>query len=341
MQDDRWSHDGEAGDDWLDDAEGDAGWQPNWRVLLGALLVVLALSVVGLAFLGTGASRILSTVGASVGDGGAPAGGPEAGLGGASGEDPGNEAPQGRGAGSGDIASFQDAARPDLLVIREGSMTLEVEDLDASLDAAGAAIAALGGYESGSERTGRGEHARATVVYRFPAADWERALAGMRDIGDEVLDEQSQTSDVTGEVVDIEARIRNLRVTEAAFQSIMDRATAIDDVLNVQAELTGVRSEIEQLSSKSTQLREQAAMSTLRVEFVLPDTPIVARQEARFDPGRETEAATARLVEILQALATAGIWFGIVWLPVLLALGLIGGVGFLVSRRLRAKVAVS
>jgi hypothetical protein len=331
-------------DDWIDDGDQDEGWHPNWRALVGALLVVMALSVVGLAFLGTNVSQILSTVGASVGGpiGAVPADpGAEPDSGEGSNPDTGNEQPGPNGAAPNDIAAFQDAARPDLLIIRTGSMTIEVTDLDAALAAAASAMTSIGGYESGSERGGRDEHANATVVYRFPAADWERALASVRGIGDEVLDEQSQTSDVSAQVVDIEARIRNLRVTEAAFQSIMDRATVIKDVLNVQGELTRVRSEIEQLTAKATELRAQAAMSTLRVAFVLPETPAVAKQEGRFDPGHETEAATARLVGILQALATAGIWFGIVWLPVLLPLAIVGGIAFLVSRRLRAKVAVS
>jgi uncharacterized protein DUF4349 len=314
------------------------GSNPNWRRLLAALLVVMTISVAGLALLGTQSSRILSTVGASVGTpGGGQALGPKGQPGSGEGPGSGNE---GQGGdtngpdGASDIAAMQDAARPDLLIIREGSITIEVTDLDAALDDAASAIVALGGYESGSLRSGRDEHAGAQVVYRFPAGSWEEALAAIRGLGDDVLDEQSQTSDVTSEVVDIEARIRNLQVTEAAFQSIMDRATVIKDVLNVQAELTRVRSEIEQLTSKAAQLRGQAAMSTLTVSFTLPETPPIARQEAGFNPGAEAETATARLVAMLQALATAGIWFGIFWLPILLALAVIALTGLFIGRRL-------
>jgi hypothetical protein len=320
--------------------------KPIWRSALAVLLVVMALSVASLALLGGQVSKILSTVGSSVdtpdyaGDP-QPYGGPEQNGGeeGGEGSDSGDSGSSdgGDGGGSGVIASMQDVTRPDLLIIRRGSIAIQVADIDVALADAGGAIASLGGYESGSTRTGRGNGARAEVMYRFPASSWQAALVAIRGVGEEVLDEQSETTDVTGEVVDIEARIRNLQVTEAAMQSIMDRATVIKDVLSVQAELTRVRSEIEQLTSKAANLRDDAAMSTLSVAFVLPETPAVARQEAAFDPGAEAEAATARLVGILQALAVAGIWFAIVWLPVLVVLGVAAGVTFLVVRRIRGR----
>ena len=315
--------------------------KPIWRTALAALLVVMALSVVGFAIIGTQVSRILSTVGSSVGSFGGPGqnGGDEVGGGDSeSGPGEGEADPDGApGGGDGAIAAFQDASRPDLLIIRTGSIAIQVADIDAALAEAGTAISSIGGYESGSRRSGRGDEAHAEVIYRFPASSWEPALVALRDIGEEVIDEQSETTDVSAEVVDIEARIRNLQVTEAAFQSIMDRAAAIDDVLDVQARLTAVRSEIEQLASKAAHLREQAAMSTLTVTFALQPAPVIARQEARFDPGDEAESATAQLVGIVQALAVAGIWFGIVWLPVLLGLGIVLAIVVVVARRLRGR----
>ena len=318
----------------------DDGINMNWRRAVVVLLVVMALSVAGLAFMGTNVSRILSTVGASVGPGVAVPNEPDPNVGVDGGSDGDRDADPGSkpaviGGGS---EAFQDLSRPDLLIIRTGSITIRVPDLDAGLASAGSAITRLGGYESGSQRSGDGDAARAEVTYRFPASGWQSAVVAIRGIGQAVLAEQSQTVDVSGEVVDTDARIRNLQVTEAALQSIMDRAGGIQDVLDVQARLSDVRGEIEELSSKVATLREQAAMSTLVVSFVLPETPVVAQQEARFDPSRESEAATARLVELLQSLATAGIWFAIVWLPVLLAIAIAGGVALMVARWLRARL---
>jgi len=65
--------------------------------------------------------------------------------------------------------------------------------------------------------------------------------------------------------------------------------------------------------------------------------PALAEQQAQFDPGGEAERASASLVSVLQDVATAGIWFGIVWLPILLSLGIVVGAVLLVTRRLRPR----
>lgn len=249
---------------------------------------------------------------------------------GLSGEDDGT----GNGNGGGDEVEFT-AGQEGLLIIKNGSLALQVADIDAALNAAAQQVTALGGYAGGSDRSGDGDSAQATVTFRIPAARWDDALAGLRGLGEKVLTERYSTDDVTAQVVDLGARIRNLETTETAFQAIMDRAVDIDDVLKVQAELTKVRGEIEQLAGQKTSLEAQAAFSSLAVTFALkPSDPIVVSQE-QFDPAVEANQASATLLGVLQGLATAGIWFGIVWLPILLFLGILTLIGVFVFRRVR------
>jgi hypothetical protein len=132
-----------------------------------------------------------------------------------------------------------------------------------------------------------------------------------------VLTETTDARDVTAAVVDLDARLQNLRVTEAALQAIMDRATTIDDVLEVQRELTGVRAEIERLTAQRDELAGRAAMSTLSVSYRQPGEPVAQAAEG-WDAGREVDSAVAALVVVLQRLASLGIWLGIAVLPVVL-----------------------
>lgn len=233
-----------------------------------------------------------------------------------------------------------DAVRPELLVIKTGTLELQVEAVDAAVSAAEAKITALGGYVSGSEQVGEGEQVSATITYRIPADQWGAALKALRELAIKVVTERTGTEDVTGQVVDLRARIANLQATERALQGIMTQATKIADVLAVQAELTQVRGQIEEATAQKQHLEKQAAYSTLSVRFGLEPEPAIAVAQDKFDPRSEVDRATASLVEILQGLATAGIWFGIVWLPILLVLGVVGlGVWLVVRRRLPSRAA--
>lgn len=316
--------------------------RPSWFAPAVGVVAILVLGLAALSMLGGQVSGVLSTVGSSVGGPYGP---------GAVGQDDPVEEPQdddgngGTDDGTGELGGVVPGGvltalpRDELLIIKNGDLTLKVDGIDTAVSAAAARIATLGGYVSGSDRSGTGRDAVATIRFRVPADQWDAAMAAMHGLAIEVLHEHSTTEDVTSRVVDLEARIRNLRVTEQALQAIMDKATVIKDVLTVQAELTVTRGRIEQLTAEQASLEEQAAYSTLAVTFVLEPAPVLVEQQAGFDPATEVDAASASLVGILQGVATAGIWFGIVWLPVLVALLVVAGVVLLVSRRLRPRAA--
>ncbi|HEX3264030.1 MAG TPA: DUF4349 domain-containing protein [Candidatus Limnocylindrales bacterium] len=327
------------------------------RSLLGPAIALLAIVVLAggvLTLLGTQVSGILSTVGASIGNpdtaggGGGTSGGEQAGSGeGAEGDQggagsasgDGSDAGAGSGAGDGGTETLLDVTHPELLVIKTGEITIQVGDIDAAVSAATRAIDGLGGYVSGSSRSGGNDDSTATVTFRLPAGAWDAALVALRSLGGTILDEHSETDDVTGKVVDLDAHVRNLQTTEAALASIMAKATTIKDVLTVQDELTDVRGQIEELQSESSHLREQAAYSTLTLQVRRTPAPVVARQERQFEAQSEADSAVAYLVKVGQKLAKAGIWVAIVWLPLLLGVGFAGGFAFLVYRRLRRAIA--
>ena len=296
-----------------------------WR----GLAVVLFLGAGVAACMGGAASAPGSSSGTAVG-GPAATGAPAPAFPGSGEEQPG-------GVDSGAGGGNPRPAIGDLLIIKTGNMTLQVAGMEAAIDAATRQIDALGGYASASERYGEDENEYATITFRIPAARWEDALTGLRGLAEKVLDERTGTQDVTDQVVDLGARITNLRATETALQGIMTKATQIKDVLAVQAELTQVRGEIERLTAEKGNLEAQAAMSTLAVSFALKPDPIQVETQG-FDPGSEVEQASASLVGMLQGLATAGIWFAIVWIPILVVLAIAIAIALWVWRRVRGRM---
>ncbi|HET7181043.1 MAG TPA: DUF4349 domain-containing protein [Candidatus Limnocylindrales bacterium] len=262
----------------------------------------------------------------------------------ASGSETGGQGAPAAGPGSNDDGSSRGIAyladTPNLLIIKTGEMVLQVTGIDAALATATDQIKALGGYASGSDRSGDGESDQASITFRVPAAAWDQAVAGLRALATKVLAERSGTEDVTTQVVDLAARIKNLQVTETALQGVMTQAVEIKDILAVQSELTNVRGQIEQAVAEKTHLENQAAYSTLTVTFSLKPDPVLTSTTA-FDPKTQVDEAAASLVGILQGVASAGIWFAIVWLPILIALGILALIVIWVMRRLNRATAGS
>jgi hypothetical protein len=202
------------------------------------------------------------------------------------------------------------------LIVKTGQLSLEVADLDRAVTQAQATIVGMGGSVSMSNLSGTGDGAIASATYRVPVARWDEALTALRKLGTKTLSLQSSSSDVTSQVVDLDARLANLRTTESALQAIMARASAIPDVIAVENQLSQTQGQIEQLTAQRSYLANQAAMSTLTVTFQLPGKTVTTQATQDWTLGSQVDEAAAALVRIGQGLATMGVWVVVVVLPI-------------------------
>jgi hypothetical protein len=76
----------------------------------------------------------------------------------------------------------------------------------------------------------------------------------------------TKATDVTGQYVDLQARITALEASRQQYLTIMAKATTIGDVLAVQAQLDSLQSQIEQLQGQLQVLTGETAYSTLTVQ---------------------------------------------------------------------------
>ncbi|MFI5253842.1 MAG: DUF4349 domain-containing protein [Candidatus Limnocylindrales bacterium] len=218
------------------------------------------------------------------------------------------------------------------LIVRTGSLDLEVKDFDTALAKARTAIVGMGGYIGQSQMALKGDQPYGSVTYRVPVARWDDAVAALKALSSKVVSEQSQAVEVTKSVVDLEAHIANLQATEQQLLTIMSKAVKISDILDVQGQLTTVRGDIEQLVAERDGLKDQAAYGTLTVGWSVPVVAAVTVAQQGFDPAKIVDSAVAQLVQLGQGLLTAGIWLAIVGLPVLIGGLLVLGVLFLIAR---------
>jgi Domain of unknown function (DUF4349) len=144
--------------------------------------------------------------------------------------------------------------------------------------------------------------------------------------------------DVTTQIVDTEARLKNLRQQEAMTQKIMERTGSIKDVLAVSQQLSQVRDQIERLDAQVKQLKTQVAYSTIKLQLSAaivggPVNQNTFGQQVQDRWNRSTRGASQLMIGLL--LLGIGL---IPFLPFLLLLGV--GLHFLRRRMQRAKQRV-
>ena len=222
--------------------------------------------------------------------------------------------------GPDDVAAPPLAAPIEQRIVKTGEITLEVEQVGEALGRVRALAVELGGYVGGSQAGTLDD--RASLTIRIPAAAFDEAIARLHEMDADVLAEATREQDVTGQVVDLEARIDNLRASETSYRELVARAERVEDILAVQSRLDDVRGQIEQLTAQLDAIEGQAALSTLTITLVPEAAPIVEQTEA-WDPGAQLDRALASLMGIGQGMLDGLIWFAVVWLPILLVLSFI------------------
>ncbi|OHV34753.1 hypothetical protein BCD49_22625 [Pseudofrankia sp. EUN1h] len=153
-------------------------------------------------------------------------------------------------------------------------MSVEVPagSVESTISKISAAAQELGGYVgesrvSGISSTTDDAHQRATLTVRVPGGSFDRLRAAVRGVGT-VSSATTSSKDVTGDYVDLQARLAALTATRATFVSLFDKATTIGDILTVQQQITTVQTQIEQIQGQLTVLTDQSDLATLTIEVV-------------------------------------------------------------------------
>ncbi len=164
-------------------------------------------------------------------------------------------------------ASKAIAAQPKAQLIKKANLSLRVKDVEAMVQKATAVVTARGGDMLGlQDQVPEDSETRRTATFKFrvPQSALDATLTDLTKLGT-VETRSIEAEDVSSQIVDSEARLRNLRKSETMVLGIMERSGSISDVLKVSQELGNIRSQIEQLQAQVQNLRGQVAYSTINL----------------------------------------------------------------------------
>lgn len=152
-------------------------------------------------------------------------------------------------------------------VVRKATIELVATDVrTAFFKASHLVSAAQGEYVQDSSLTGTGTQLQGTLTLRIAVARLSDVLNELRALG-EVRVETNGGEDVTAQVVDVEARLRNEQRVEQELLELLDKRSdaPLKEILDLRTSLGNVRQSIEQLIAQREQLGRLVALATVLV----------------------------------------------------------------------------
>lgn len=160
--------------------------------------------------------------------------------------------------------SLQATDTPDgRLLVRSASMTIEVSNVSVTSERAIGVITQSGGFV---QQSSADEEKKVSVVARVPEAQLDAVLDRLAELGD-VTRRSLTAADVTDEVVDQEARLKNLVATRDTYRQLLDKAANVQDAVSVERELSRVQGEIDAMQAHVDSLRSRVALSEVRLNI--------------------------------------------------------------------------
>ncbi len=202
-------------------------------------------------------------------------------------------------------------------IIRNAFLSLVIDNMQKSTTKITALVEAQKGFvESLERREDESGVMHASFTLRVPVASFSDIIEKVKAQARLVEIEQITGQDVTQEYIDLEARLKNLKATEAQYLEILKKAYSIEDILKVTQRLSDVRAQIESLQGQLKYLANQTDLATIRVN--LSQEPTITLSIKDFRPSSVVKAAVNALVQGLITLFNILIAFIIVWIPIML-----------------------
>ena len=170
----------------------------------------------------------------------------------------------------------------DRMVIAVASISIEVEDVEASIAKVRAAAEGLGGIVEQLTSSSANASVTATMTVRVPQPRFFEALDHLAAVG-KITNRSVGSTDVTDQFIDLQARLKSAQTQETSLLRLMERVSAVSDVLTLEREIARIRAEIERYQGQLNFLARRVDLATITVGLNKPLSPADAGRPPRAD----------------------------------------------------------
>lgn len=205
--------------------------------------------------------------------------------------------------------------RSDRITVENTNMSMLVKDVAVVLKEIEKQAVAAGGYMVSKNISKPEGAANGYISLRVPTGKREETMEVIRGLGVKVVSENVNGYDVTDEYVDIEGRIASLSKTKAKIEAIMDRATKVSDLMDVQIQLTNIEQQIDNYKGQQKYLEQTAKLTLVSVSLSTDELSLPYAPDKAWRPAVVFKLAVRSLVGTLRDVGSAAIWI-VVYTPV-------------------------
>lgn len=143
--------------------------------------------------------------------------------------------------------------KPDKKLIKRASIQLEVEKLDDKFNEIFSIVESKDGYVENStvwtSTTSTGSQKMSNLILRVPEQRFDEVIFHIEKMGD-IKSKSITGDDKTLEYIDLQARLRNMELQEQKLLEILDKASNVQEILEIMREVSSIRSEIESMTAQ-------------------------------------------------------------------------------------------
>ena len=132
----------------------------------------------------------------------------------------------------------------------------------------------------------------ASFVIKLPPEQMEKAIAELDAIGVRRTASQG-TEDVTGQVVDIDARLVTAQASLDRVRKLLESATDLGQILSLESQLTERETLVEQYTAMKRAISDRVSLATLRVQLTLSSDPVATTPVAKDKPAAKASIGRA------------------------------------------------
>ena len=223
----------------------------------------------------------------------------------------------GKSGGEKNFSDANSASSTERKLIKNGDISVEVQNLSNAEKAVGEWASKFGGY---IESSYSGETS-GSITVRIPAKNFDEAMSEAGNFGT-VKSQNISTQDVSERFYDLKTRLESKKVMRERLQKYLSQAKDVKDMLQIERELNSVVTDIESMEGSMARLSSQIDLSTITVSYSLPYRADPAGGSFRWPSfGEGFRHFVSNLVDFFACLLKIVLYIVICGIPVLAVLG--------------------